>query len=57
MSVTMGKKSVTKKMKLAKRLKMNRRMPILAVVRTHRRVQSNRFQRDWRRRKLRIKDD
>ena len=52
----MGKKSLTKKMRLGKARKKNRRMPILAVVRTHRRVQQNKFQRDWRRRKLRIKD-
>jgi ribosomal protein L39E len=51
----MGKKSQKKKMMLANRLKRNRRMPILAVVRTHRRVQQNRFQRNWRARKLRIK--
>jgi len=52
----MGKKSLKKKLMLGNKLKQNRRIPVLAVLRTHRRVQSNRFQRDWRRRKLRIKD-
>jgi large subunit ribosomal protein L39e len=51
----MGKKSAKKKLMLGSKLKQNRRMPVLAVLRTHRRVQSNRFQRDWRRRKLNIK--
>jgi large subunit ribosomal protein L39e len=51
----MGKKDLRKKMRLGKKLKANRRMPILAVVRTHRRVQQNRFQRNWRNRKLKLK--
>ena len=51
----MGKKSAYKKLRLGRKLKQNRRMPVLAVVRTHRRVQGNIFQRDWRRRKLRLK--
>jgi len=51
----MGKKSLKKKLMLGNKLKQNRRIPVLAVLRTHRRVQSNRFQRDWRRRKLTIK--
>ncbi|MEM3839481.1 MAG: hypothetical protein QXF01_02810 [Candidatus Micrarchaeaceae archaeon] len=52
----MGKKSVNKKRRLAKMLKMNRRMPILAMFRTHRNIQYNQRQRSWRRSKLRIKD-
>jgi ribosomal protein L39E len=51
----MGKKSVNKKKSLGKMLKRNKRVPALAVIRTHRRVQYNKLQRDWRRRKLRIK--
>ncbi len=51
----MGKKSRAKKSMLGSKLKQNRRMPVLAVLRTHRRVQVNKFQRDWRRRKLGIK--
>lgn len=53
----MSKKTLKMKMRLGKKLKRNRRMPVLAVVRTHRRVQMNKFQRDWRRKKLRIKKD
>ncbi len=45
------------KMRLGKKLKRNRRMPVLAVVRTHRRIQQNKFQRDWRRKKLRIPNE
>ncbi len=51
----MGKKSMQKKMRLGKMRKRNRRIPVLAMVRTHRRVQYNKHQRDWRRRKRRIK--
>lgn len=53
----MGKKTLNKKMQLGKKLKQNRRVPVLAVLRTHRRVQQNKFQRDWRRTKLGIKND
>jgi large subunit ribosomal protein L39e len=52
----MSKKTLVKKMRLGKKFKQNSRMPVLAVVKTHRRIQSNKFQRDWRRKKLRIKD-
>lgn len=51
----MGKKSLKKKLMLGHKLKQNRRVPVLAVLRTHRKVQFNRFARDWRRRKLGIK--
>jgi ribosomal protein L39E len=50
----MGKKSFKKKQMLGKRLKRNRRMPILAMVRTHRKLQFNKFARDWRHRKLKL---
>ncbi len=53
----MSKKTLRMKMRLGKKLKQNRRMPVVAVVKTHRRVQMNKFQRDWRRRKLRIKNE
>jgi large subunit ribosomal protein L39e len=53
----MSKKTLYIKMRLAKKRKQNRRMPVLAVVKTHRRVQSNKFQRDWRRRKMRIREE
>jgi ribosomal protein L39E len=48
----MGKKTLRKKMMLGKKLKQNRRMPVLATLRTHRRLSSNKFQRNWRSRKL-----
>lgn len=51
----MGKKTLKKKMMLGKRMKQNRRIPVLVMLRTHRRIQSNKFQRDWRHRKLKIK--
>ena len=49
----MSKKDLNKKMHLGKMLKKNRRIPVLAVVRTHRKVETNKFQRDWRHRKIR----
>jgi ribosomal protein L39E len=51
----MSKKSQKKKIILGNRRKRNGRIPVLAILRTHRRVQYNKFKRDWRRRKLRIK--
>ena len=53
----MSKKSRAKKLMLGKRLKRARRLPLLASLRTHRRLQSNMFARDWRSRKLRLKVD
>ena len=52
----MSKKSHVKKARLGKALKRSRRMPLLAVVRTHRRVQTNLFARNWRKSKLKIED-
>lgn len=52
----MSKKSAVKKRMLGSKLKQNRRMPVLAMLRTHRKIQFNKFQRDWRRRKLDIKE-
>lgn len=51
----MSRKTAEKKMKLGKKLKENRRVPILAMLRTHRKIEYNKFQRDWRHRKLRLK--
>lgn len=50
----MSKKSFKKKMMLGKRLKQNRRMPVLAMLRTHRRLSANMFQRNWRSKKLKL---
>ncbi len=52
----MTRKTFKKKMMLGKKLKRNRRMPVLAMMRTHRRLQSNKFARDWRHRKLKLGD-
>ena len=51
----MSKKSALKKKMLGKKMKQSRRIPLLAILRTHRHVESNKFQRDWRRSKMRIK--
>ncbi|MCL5430123.1 MAG: 50S ribosomal protein L39e [Candidatus Marsarchaeota archaeon] len=53
----MSKKSELRKMKLGSKLKRSRNMPPLASLRTHRRVQQNLFQRNWRSKKLRIKEE
>lgn len=50
----MSKKSRTKKMMLGKRLKRSRKMPLLATLRTHRKIQSNLFGRNWRRNKIKL---
>jgi ribosomal protein L39E len=50
----MTKKSFTKKMMLGKKLKQNRRLPVLAMVRTHRRLSDNKFRRNWRSKKLKL---
>ena len=52
----MTKKTRSKKMRLGRKLKQSRRIPLLASVRTHRRLQSNRFARNWRRQKMRLED-
>lgn len=53
----MSKKSRAKRVMLGNRMKRSRRLPLLASLRTHRRLQSNKFARDWRSRKLKLKVD
>lgn len=53
----MSKKSQNRKRKLGKKLKQSRRMPVLARLRTHRRLEFNRYKRNWRSTKLRIKEE
>jgi ribosomal protein L39E len=53
----MSKKSMEKKRMLGKKLKQARRLPLLTSLRTHRSVQQNAFNRNWRSRKLRLKVD
>lgn len=53
----MTRKSRNLKMKLGKKLKQSRRLPLLARLRTHQKAQQNIFKRDWRRMKMRLKAD
>lgn len=46
----MGKKSKGRKLRLAKRLKQNRRVPAWVIVRTNRKVMTHPKRRHWRRR-------
>ena len=55
--IRMGKKTLNKKLRLGSKLKQNRRMPLLAQLRTHRKLSYNIFTRDWRHRKLKIRDE
>ncbi len=52
----MGKKGLAKKTRLAKAKRKIRRIPAFVMIRTKRKVTSNRRRRDWRTAKLRIKD-
>lgn len=52
----MGKKTLRKKMKLAKAERQNKRLPVFVTIRTKRKVQSNNQKRTWRTEKLRIKE-
>jgi len=49
----MSKKTATKKRILGKQIKRARRIPLLVTMRTHRRISTNKFQRNWRTAKLR----
>ena len=53
----MTKKTQLKKMRLGHKLKQSRRTPLLARLRTHRKMQQNLYARNWRRQKLRIKEE
>jgi len=53
----MTKKSPYKKKRLGKMLKQSRRMPLLATLRTHRRLQQNKFSRNWRTSKLNFENE
>ncbi|MDF2954724.1 50S ribosomal protein L39e [Candidatus Alkanophaga liquidiphilum] len=50
----MGKKTVGKKLKLAKALKQNRRVPAWVILRTSREVMTHPKRRHWRRTKLKL---
>jgi ribosomal protein L39E len=57
MMIGMSKKSRPKKMMLGRKLKQSRKLPLLASLRTHRKLQSNMFGRNWRRSKLKLNVD
>ena len=50
-------KSSEKKKMLGRAMKKSRRLPVLAQIRSHRRITYNKFSRNWRRRKLDLKVD
>jgi ribosomal protein L39E len=50
-------KSAEKKRMLGSAMKKSRKLPVLAQIRTHRRIQYNKFGRNWRKRKLDLKVD
>lgn len=52
----MGKKSLLKKLRLAKAARQNMRLPLFVSVRTHRRLQMNLTRRNWRTQKLRLRE-
>jgi ribosomal protein L39E len=43
-------------MRHGKKVKQSRRLPLLARLRTHTRLQQNMFKRDWRRTKIKFKE-
>jgi ribosomal protein L39E len=52
----MVRKSTNRKMMLGHKLKQSRRMPLLAMLRTHRRLSQNKFRREWRSKKIKKTD-
>jgi large subunit ribosomal protein L39e len=52
----MGSKGLTKKMRLSKEARKIRRIPAFVMVRTKRKITTNRRRREWRTDKLRISD-
>ena len=57
MNDVMTRKSRNLKMRLGKKLKQSRRLPLLTRLRTHQKLQQNKYKRDWRRTKMRLKTD
>jgi large subunit ribosomal protein L39e len=52
----MSKKTEKKKAMLGKKNRQNKRIPVFVVAKTKRQVTSNNRRRDWRSRKLKIKE-
>ncbi len=53
----MSRKGSKKKKRLAKAAKKNSRIPPFVMLKTNRKVTVNRYRRNWRTDKLRIKED
>jgi len=53
----MGKKSLTKKLILAKKIKQNRPVPLFIIAKTKRKVRTNPKRRIWRNEKIKLKID
>ena len=53
----MGKKSLTKKKRLARANRKTRRIPAFVIAKTNRKVTYNNYRRNWRTDKLRIADE
>ncbi|MEK6953904.1 MAG: 50S ribosomal protein L39e [Candidatus Micrarchaeota archaeon] len=49
-------KSEKRKKKLVKAGKQNRRIPVFAIAKTNRKLTFNRFSRNWRTKKLKMKE-
>ncbi|MFH1751229.1 MAG: 50S ribosomal protein L39e [Candidatus Micrarchaeota archaeon] len=49
-------KSEVRKRKLVKAARLNRRIPVFAIAKTNRRLTFNRFMRNWRTKKLKMKE-
>ena len=56
-AIEMGKKSLSKKLRLAKAERQNKRLPPFVYLRSKRRFTQNASRRSWRTDKLRIKDE
>jgi ribosomal protein L39E len=54
--ISVGKKGLVKKKKLANANRKIKRIPAFAIIRTKRKVSFNRRRRDWRTDKLRIEE-
>ncbi len=49
-------KTETRKRKLVKAAKLNRRIPVFAIAKTNRKMAFNRYSRNWRTKKLKMDD-
>jgi large subunit ribosomal protein L39e len=49
-------KSESRKKKLVKAGKLNRRIPVFAIAKTNRKLTFNRYSRNWKTKKLDLKD-